>query len=104
MTDMFIQSGLATQGYMGLSPLSWSEIKAFNDCAALEATPWELTTLIEMSRAYCKAHSKGAQEDGDNPASPDPPYADLTANAGDAIIRSRDRSKQNAKEAKEQPH
>lgn len=98
-----MQSGLASQGGMGLSPLTWSEIKAFDDCAALGATPWELTTLMEMSRAYCRANSKGGQEDGDNPASSDPPYVDLSANAGEAIIRNRDRSKQNAKEAKEQP-
>lgn len=103
MTEMFIQSGLASQGGMGLSPLTWSEIKAFNDCADLGAVPRELVTLMEMSRAYCRANSKGGQEDGDNPASSDPPYVDRTANAGTAIIRNRERSKQNAKEAKEQP-
>lgn len=44
--------GAALQSGMGLSPITWQEIKSWSDCTGMKLSPWELITLKEMSHAY----------------------------------------------------
>ncbi len=49
---LFYEVGLCGQGDEGIVPLSWQEIKAFNEVTDSRMTPWEVKTLHDMSLAY----------------------------------------------------
>lgn len=95
---LFIDTGIGMRGGMGgLTPLSWSELKAFDDCGKLALSSWELSQLMEMSRSYCTWNAKGSQQ---KDIADDVPYIDRTRKATDYIIRQRDNSAKNAEDAK----
>ena len=75
---------------MGLSPISWQELKAFDDCNGLELNGWEFTRLMEMSRAYCSWYAKGGEQ---SDIADDVPHIDKTKNAGSYLIKQREISK-----------
>jgi len=51
----------------GVTPLTWQEIKAWNEIADKRLTPWEVVTIHNMSEAY--AHEVHA---GTDPLRPSP--------------------------------
>lgn len=86
---LFDESGKVSQGGMSLSPITWSELSAFNQCCALGLNGWELSRLMDMSRAYCSWNSKGSQQ-GD--MADDVPYIDKNRSSSDYLIRQREAS------------
>lgn len=88
------------QGMAGITPLSWSEIDAYNRCNGLSLSPWESSTLMQMSRSYCRWNRIG----GDQTDIPDEvPYIDESEEAqqvaAESLMRSRDASRRLADEA-----
>ena len=80
-------------GMGGLSPLTWSELQAFNICGQLELSAWELSQLMEMSRSYCHWQAVGGQQAD---IADDVPYINKELNAADYLLRQRDASAKNA--------
>ena len=89
LTGLFIDTGMCSQGMGGITALSWSELDAFNRCGALHLTGWELSRLMDMSRAYCQWLAKGGKQ-GD--IADDVPYIDRTRSATGYLLRQRDAS------------
>lgn len=57
LLGFFNLSGQAVQSGMGLTPLTWVELKAFREENELDITLWERELLKKMSEAYCaEAH------------------------------------------------
>lgn len=74
---------------MGLSPISWTELAAFDQCGSLDLTSWEFSRLMDMSKAYCNWHNIGSQQ-GDMADSV--PFIDRTKSVSDYLIRQREAS------------
>jgi hypothetical protein len=89
MTDLFIDTGMASQGGMGISAITWQELMAFNQCGGLELNAWELSRLMDMSRSYCSWNSKGSQQ-GD--MADDVPYIDKTLSPSNHLRSQREES------------
>lgn len=62
------QVGMAMSGAMGAVALSSAELLAWSQGAGRKLTPWEFSTLLSASRAYCRQLS----EDTDMPPYGDP--------------------------------
>lgn len=93
MAALFMDTGMGSRAGMGgLTPLQWVELQAFDQCGRLELTGWELSQLMEMSRAYCQWQAKGGQQ-GD--IADDVPYIDTERSATDYLLRQRDASASN---------
>lgn len=98
MAGLFTDTGMGSQSGMGgLTPLSWSELHAFDSCGRLNLGAWELSRLMEMSRSYCSWQAKGSRQ-GD--IADDVPYIDNSRNASGYLMRQRDASSKNADDAK----
>lgn len=94
MAELFVDSGISTPGP---APLSWQDIDAYNRCASLQMTAWEMQQLMQMSRAYCQWNIKGSKQ-GD--IADDVPYIDETRKATGYLIRQRKASAKKADKAK----
>lgn len=59
LLGFFFSSGQCMQYGMGIAPLTWQEIKAYNEANDLEMCNWEMALIKKMSEAYCNeyAHS-----------------------------------------------
>lgn len=57
LRELFFVMGQAMQTGMGLSPVTWVELKAFIEVNELELTLWERSILKKMSEAYCNEYS-----------------------------------------------
>jgi hypothetical protein len=68
---IFSLSGQALQSGMGLTPLSWLEIKAFIDVNELDITLWERELLKRMSEAYCAEYHKASDPKRPAPYTPE---------------------------------
>jgi len=55
---LFFNSGQCTQNGMGISPLSWLEIKAFIEVNELDLMLWEKELIKKMWEAYCAESHK----------------------------------------------
>lgn len=86
---LFDESGKVSQGGMSLSPITWSELSAFNQCCALELNGWELSRLMDMSRAYCNWNHAGSKQ---SDMADNVPYIDKTRSSSDYLIRQREAS------------
>ena len=62
IVNAFNHSGMVQAGGMGQVPLSWQELKAFNECSGLELSEFELTAIRRMSSAYCLWMQKGEDQ------------------------------------------
>lgn len=49
---LFYELGICESGFNGASPLTWKEIQAWQQATQRRLTPWEVTTLKDMSKAY----------------------------------------------------
>lgn len=58
ITKCFGMSGMFVSNGMGITPISWMELKAFNDLSGYELTGWESEQIIEMSRTFCYMNNK----------------------------------------------
>lgn len=72
---------------MGLSPITWSELLAFDQCSGLGLNSWELTQLMSMSREYCSWNSKGSQQ---TDIANDVPWIDRSLSVSGYLIRQRE--------------
>lgn len=98
MAGLFIDTGLGNRAGMGgMTPLTWVDLQAFDQCGRLELTGWELSRLMDMSREYCHWQAKGSQQ-GD--IADDVPYIDRTKDASGYLMRNRKASAKNAEDAK----
>jgi hypothetical protein len=68
---IFSLSGQALQSGMGLTPLSWLEIKAFIDVNEIDITLWERELLKRMSEAYCAEYSRASDPKRPAPYTPE---------------------------------
>lgn len=64
-------AGPVMSGGMGPSPLSHSEIAAWQANTQTELTPWECSTLKRLSHAYLGAHQQAEAEDCPEPYAPE---------------------------------
>lgn len=71
MVRLFNESGKFSRGFESLSPLTWGELKAFNEANSLDLTCWEYRCLMTMSRSYCNWASMASDPDCDPPIIPD---------------------------------
>jgi hypothetical protein len=93
LAGLFIDTGMAAPAGMGGQvALSWAELQAFDHCGRLQLTGWELSRLMDMSRAYCQWLAKGGKQ-GD--IADDVPYIDRTRSATGYLLRQRDASAAN---------
>ncbi len=51
---MLHRAGLASRGFNGLEPLSWTELKAWSDAARMDITGWEMEVIHELSGVYVR--------------------------------------------------
>lgn len=49
---LFYELGICESGFNGASPITWKEIQAWQQATQRRLTPWEVTTLKSMSKAY----------------------------------------------------
>ena len=89
MTALLAELGIVSSGGMGIAPLSWQEIDAFNRCGHLELTSWETMRLMDMSRAYCNWNSKGGEQ---TDIALDIPYINRDRGVTDYLLRQHDES------------
>lgn len=54
--DLWHEAGTVASGGMGLSPLSWTEIKNWIDAVELDLSTWELLTIKFLSSEYCSEY------------------------------------------------
>lgn len=57
------QAGMALSGGMGHTPLTATELSAWQRGVGIDLTPWEFSVILEMSRGYLTARSEGAKPD-----------------------------------------
>ena len=62
LVEYLTEAGVCMSSGMGLQPLSWQEIEAWQRATALSLTPWEVITLREMSEAYSTEYSASDNE------------------------------------------
>lgn len=55
-------AGLASAGPAGLVPLTWQELKAWNDLTGSNYTVWELETMRYLSQNYAAEAQKARDE------------------------------------------
>lgn len=89
MVGLFLDTGRVSNTGMGIAPLSWSEIAAFNHCNGLSLSNWEMGRLMDMSREFCKWNSIGGQQ---SDMADDVPYVDRSISAGNYLIKQREQS------------
>lgn len=89
LTALLAELGIVGSGAMGITPLSWQEIDAFNRCGHLELTSWETMRLMDMSRAYCNWHNKGSEQ---SDIALDIPYINRELGVTDYLLRQHDES------------
>lgn len=56
----FFSSGQCLQTGQGLVPLSYQEIKAYDELTDAELLTWEVRILKKMSDAYCSEYSRAS--------------------------------------------
>jgi hypothetical protein len=71
LLTFFISSGQATQTGMGLTSLSWAEIKAWREENELDVTLFERDLLKKMSEAYCAEYVKASDPKRPAPYTPE---------------------------------
>ena len=69
-----VEVGLTEANGMGASPLSWREIRAWQESTAVELSPWEARLMRHLSTAYL-AESRRAEDE----TCPPPWRAEVTA-------------------------
>lgn len=52
LLGFFFEWGIVKQTGTGILPLDWVDMRAWAEVKGLSLSPWEATTLIEMSQAY----------------------------------------------------
>lgn len=57
-----IEIGLTEANGMGASPLSWREIRAWQELTGVELTPWEARLIRHLSTAYLAESRRGESE------------------------------------------
>lgn len=70
LVSVFVSSGMAQSGGMGLAPLTWVEIDALNNAMRYELRPRECQVLRQMSQAYCSWVKKGESQNCEPPIEP----------------------------------
>lgn len=70
LVSVFVSSGMALSGGMGLAPLTWTELDALNRSMRYELRPWECQVLRQMSQAYCSWIKKGESSTCEPPIEP----------------------------------
>ena len=61
MIAAFQDCGLADNGGMAKTPLSWQEVKAYSDLTKTNLTAWEAKQVVYMSRAYCSMNHEATE-------------------------------------------
>lgn len=87
-----MEAGLFSQGGMGISPITWSELDAFNRCGGLELSSWELSRLMDMSRSYCSWNSKGSSQ---KDIADDVPHIDKSRSVANYLLNQSEISQKN---------
>lgn len=67
----FLNCGCGLSGGMGLTPLTWCEIKAYSDLSRTNLSAWESDQVMMMSRTYCSFINKAKSETCVQPYWPD---------------------------------
>lgn len=70
LVSVFVSSGMAQSGGMGLAPLTWAEIDALNRSMRYGLIPRECQTLRQMSQSYCSWVKKGESPNCEPPIEP----------------------------------
>jgi hypothetical protein len=63
--------GICSSGTHSQTPLTWLELKSYNELSGANLDSWECETLIELSRAYVSTLSAARQPDMPPPYVPD---------------------------------
>ncbi len=79
LLGLLLEVGPAVGGGMGMAPLSFAELQAFQGTAGYELTPWEARTLRRLSQVYVAGVSEG-----EDPNAP-PPWAAPRAHDRDEV-------------------
>lgn len=67
LLPMLFEAGLVSQSGMGIAPLSWQEIQAWQNCTGVVLHTWEVCTLKQMSEAYAGEFSSASKPDAAAP-------------------------------------
>lgn len=84
LVSRLLEIGPVTAGAMGMAPIGWRDIDAWQACTSVRMPPWQSRMLVELSREYV-AFSRTAEK-ADCPA----PWSDeaRTESRREAIARS----------------
>jgi hypothetical protein len=74
LTEILFDAGPILQGGMGASPLTATELRAWQQGTGTRLTPWEFRTLRTLSSAYLSELQQAS-----DPSRP-PPFGDLQRN------------------------
>lgn len=80
----FFMSGQCLQTGQGIAPLSYQEIKAYNELTDAEMLTWEVKILKKMSDAYCSEYSRAS-----DPNRPAPYRKEVNPEEVDQVARAR---------------
>lgn len=59
----FFEIGACSSNGNGLIPITWQEIKAWQELVGLELRQWELKAIKEASAAYCGMRTEAEEPD-----------------------------------------
>lgn len=68
LLDVFHEAGPTLPTPMGETPLTWTEVWSYAQATEAVSEPWEMRLLIDMSRAWLNARTKGEEPASVSPA------------------------------------
>lgn len=89
LTALFMDTGRFSQAGMGITPITWIELSAFNQCCALELNGWELSRLMDMSRSFCSWRNIGGEQ---SDIADNIPYINRSLSPTNHLIRQREKA------------
>ena len=69
LIEDLIEIGTSMSGGMGVTPLTWSEIKAWSDLTDNRLASWESTIIMRLSQIFVSSYNKFDDKDFETPFS-----------------------------------
>lgn len=60
---ILFELGPASSNGMGLSPISWEELRAYQWQLGIQLTPWEARTIVQVSKDYISESRRAEKAD-----------------------------------------
>lgn len=84
LLGFFFASGQVIQNGMGIAPLTWQEIKAYNEVNELQMCTWEMGLIKRMSEVYCSEYAQSS-----DPKRPSPYEVEVEQNVETELAKAK---------------